>query len=161
MDYAFSQQRKNSVHSKFEFSTCENARTAAKILNGAYDPDTVTANSEQFRFRRFRSGIFDGKDARRTRTPIAENVDEIVEMIKVDRHVTSHGNGQELAIGHDKVLSRWHKAGFKKKLDPWVRHQITQKNIMDRISIYKALAKRNQIDPFLKQILGEDEKRVI
>ncbi|GFV72149.1 hypothetical protein TNCV_2460811 [Trichonephila clavipes] len=33
--------------------------------------------------------------------------------------------------------------------------------MLDRISICEALAKRNKIDPFLKQMLTEDEKWVI
>ncbi|GFU57352.1 mariner transposase [Trichonephila clavipes] len=32
--------------------------------------------------------------------------------------------------------------------------------MMDRISVCEALAKRNEIDPFLKQMVTEDEKRV-
>ncbi|GFT36024.1 histone-lysine N-methyltransferase SETMAR [Trichonephila clavipes] len=37
---------------------CENASQAAEIVNGVCGADTVTANSVQFQFRRFRSGIF-------------------------------------------------------------------------------------------------------
>ncbi|GFX17386.1 hypothetical protein TNCV_1494001 [Trichonephila clavipes] len=43
----------------------ENASQAAEIVNGVYGADTVTANYLQFRFRRFRSGIFDVKVAPR------------------------------------------------------------------------------------------------
>ncbi|GFW80933.1 putative DD34D transposase [Trichonephila clavipes] len=45
-------------------------------------------------------------------------------------------------------------------LDVWVQHQLTPKNMMDRISIYEALAKRNEIDPFLKRMVTGDEKWV-
>ncbi|GFW99111.1 hypothetical protein TNCV_3008811 [Trichonephila clavipes] len=43
----------------------ENASHAAEIVNGVYGADTVTANYVQFWFRRFLSGIFDVKVARR------------------------------------------------------------------------------------------------
>ncbi|GFU71628.1 histone-lysine N-methyltransferase SETMAR [Trichonephila clavipes] len=39
----------------------------------------------------------------------------------------------------------------------WVSHQLTPKNMMARISICKALTKRNKIDPFLKRMVTGDE----
>ncbi|GFV95400.1 histone-lysine N-methyltransferase SETMAR [Trichonephila clavipes] len=52
---------------------------------------------------------------------------------------------------------RFRSAGFKKKLDVWVPHQLTQKQD-DRISICEALAKGTEINPFLKRMLTWDEK---
>ncbi|GFT49529.1 histone-lysine N-methyltransferase SETMAR [Trichonephila clavipes] len=116
----------------------------------ALGADTVIANYVQVWFRRFRSGIFDVKDAPRTGRPTVEKVGKITEIIEVDRHVSSHSMAQELKFDHKIVLSHLHKVGFKKKLHVWVPHQLTPKNIMDRISICEALAKWNEIDPFLK-----------
>ncbi|GFX76945.1 putative DD34D transposase [Trichonephila clavipes] len=65
---------------------------------------------------------------------------------------------QGAKVEHKTVLSHW-RNGFKKKLHVWVRHQ-TPKNMVDRISICKALAKRNEIDPFLKRMVTGDEKWV-
>ncbi|GFW76375.1 histone-lysine N-methyltransferase SETMAR [Trichonephila clavipes] len=45
-------------------------------------------------------------------------------------------------------------------LDVWVPHHLTPNNMMDRISICKALAKWNEIDPFLKWLVTGDEKPV-
>ncbi|KAL9925456.1 histone-lysine N-methyltransferase SETMAR-like [Glossina fuscipes fuscipes] len=140
---------------QFFFDKGENASQAAKIVNGVYGSDTVTANYVQFWFRRFRSGIFDVNDAPRTGRPVVENVDKIGEMIEVDRHVSSRNIAQELKIDHKTILNHLHKAGFEKKLDVWVPHQLTEKNMMDRISICEALAKRNEIDPFLKRMVTE------
>ncbi|GFW28973.1 histone-lysine N-methyltransferase SETMAR [Trichonephila clavipes] len=67
----------------------ENASQVAEIVNGVYGVDTVTANYVQFWFRRFRSGIFDVKDAPRTGRLVVENVDKITEIIEVDRHASS------------------------------------------------------------------------
>ncbi|GFW02431.1 putative DD34D transposase [Trichonephila clavipes] len=52
------------------------------------------------------------------------------------------------------------KAEFKKKLHVWVSHQLTPKNMMDRISICKALTKHNEIDPSLRRMVIGDEKWV-
>ncbi|GFX44154.1 hypothetical protein TNCV_4119501 [Trichonephila clavipes] len=48
----------------------ENASQVAEIVNSVYDVDTVTASYVQFGFRRFRSDIFDVKDAYRPGKPM-------------------------------------------------------------------------------------------
>ncbi|GFT59637.1 histone-lysine N-methyltransferase SETMAR [Trichonephila clavipes] len=125
------------VRSSFEHHAGENARKVAEIANGVYSADNVTANYAQFWLRRFRSRIFDVKDAFRTGKSVVENIDKITEIIENDWHLDS-----------------------KKKFDVWVSHQLTPKNMMDRISICEALTKRNEIDPFLKRMVTGDEKWV-
>ncbi|GFW84405.1 histone-lysine N-methyltransferase SETMAR [Trichonephila clavipes] len=123
----------------FFFDKGENASQAAKIGNGAYGADTVTTYYVQFRFHRFRSGIFYVKVAPHTGRPAIKNVNKITEIIEVDRHVTSRSIAQEIKINHKTVLSHLRKVGFKKKLEVFVPHQLTPKNMMDRISICEAL----------------------
>ncbi|GFX74176.1 histone-lysine N-methyltransferase SETMAR [Trichonephila clavipes] len=109
----------------------ENASQAAEIVNGVYGAVTVTANYLQFWFRRFHSGIFDVKVAPRPGRPVIENVDKITEIIEVDQNVSSHSIAQELKIDQKTVLSHLSKVGFKKKLNVWMPHQLTPKNMMD------------------------------
>ncbi|GFT28485.1 histone-lysine N-methyltransferase SETMAR [Trichonephila clavipes] len=61
---------------KFFFDKGENASQVADIANGVYGANTVTANYVQFWFRRFRSSIFDVKDAPLTGRPVVENVEK-------------------------------------------------------------------------------------
>ncbi|GFX40917.1 histone-lysine N-methyltransferase SETMAR [Trichonephila clavipes] len=102
-------------------------KQVAEIVNGVYGADTVTANYVQFWFRRFRSGIFEVKDAPRTCRPIVKNVHKIPEIIKIDRHVSSRSIAEELKIDHKTVLSHLRKVGCKKKLQVWVPRQLTTK----------------------------------
>ncbi|GFW36285.1 integrase catalytic domain-containing protein [Trichonephila clavipes] len=85
--------------------SCEDASKVAEIAKGVYGPNTVTATYVQFWFRRFRSGIFDVKDAPRTGRPVVKNVDKIIEIIEVDRHVSSRSIAQEIQIEHKTVLT--------------------------------------------------------
>ncbi|GFW42528.1 histone-lysine N-methyltransferase SETMAR [Trichonephila clavipes] len=124
---------------QFFFDEDENASQVAEIENDVYGANTVTANYVQFWFHRIRSGIFDVKGALRTGSPVIENVDKIPEKIEVDRQASSRSIAQELNIDHKKVLSLLRKVGFKKKPYVWVPHQLTPKNMMDRISICEAL----------------------
>ncbi|GFT70769.1 transposable element Tcb2 transposase [Trichonephila clavipes] len=54
---------------QFFFDKSKNTSQVAEIANDIYGANTVTANYVQFWFRRFRSGIFDVKDALRTGKP--------------------------------------------------------------------------------------------
>ncbi|GFW60795.1 histone-lysine N-methyltransferase SETMAR [Trichonephila clavipes] len=103
------------------------------------------------------ASIFDVKDAPRTDRPVVENIDKIREIIEVDRHLSSRSITQKLKIDHKTVLNHLRKVGFKKNLDV---HQLTPKNMMDRISVCEAFAKRNKIDPFLKRRVTGNEKCV-
>ncbi|GFY08823.1 histone-lysine N-methyltransferase SETMAR [Trichonephila clavipes] len=92
--------------------------------------------------------------------PAVENVDKITEVIEVDRHVSSRSIAQGLKIIHKTVLSHLCNVEFKEKLHLWVPHQLTHKNMMDRISNCEALVKWNEIDPFLKRMVTGGEKWV-
>ncbi|GFU23675.1 histone-lysine N-methyltransferase SETMAR [Trichonephila clavipes] len=117
------------------FDKNKNAGQVTKIVHDIYGADTVTANCVQFCFRRFRSGIFDVKDAPRTGRPVIKNVDKITEIIEVYRHVSSRSMTQELKINSKAALSHLCIVGFKRKLDVWVPYQLTPRNMMDRISV--------------------------
>ncbi|GFS55274.1 histone-lysine N-methyltransferase SETMAR [Trichonephila clavipes] len=129
-------------------------------------PFLVHHPQEVYRERRFQRlrhpsrGIFYVEEAPRTGRHVVENIDKITEIIEVDRHVSSRSIAQELKIDHKTVLSHLPKVGLKKKLHVWVPHQLTPKHMMDRISICEILAKRNEIDSFLKRMKTGDEKWV-
>ncbi|GFW97727.1 histone-lysine N-methyltransferase SETMAR [Trichonephila clavipes] len=91
---------------------------------------------------------------------VIENVDKITEIIEVDWHISNRSITQELKIDHKIVLSHLRKVGLKKKAPCLGAHQLTPKNMMDQISIREALARWNEIDPFLKRMVTGDDKWV-
>ncbi|GFT50249.1 histone-lysine N-methyltransferase SETMAR [Trichonephila clavipes] len=107
-----------------------------------------------------RQAYFDVKNAPRIGSPVVKNADKIAEIIEVDRPVSSRSIARELKIDHKRVLNNLPKVEFKKKLDVWVPHQLTPKTMMDRITICESLAKRNEIDTFLKRMVTGNEKWV-
>ncbi|GFX75551.1 histone-lysine N-methyltransferase SETMAR [Trichonephila clavipes] len=106
----------NTANVIFQMVKRANASQVAEIVYAVYGSDTVKARYVQFWFRRFRSGIFDVKDAPRTGRAVFENFDEITEIIEVDQHIGSRSTTQELKIDHKTVLNHLRKVGFKKKL---------------------------------------------
>ncbi|XP_011069195.1 PREDICTED: histone-lysine N-methyltransferase SETMAR-like [Acromyrmex echinatior] len=81
-----------------------------------------------------------------------------MEIVESDRHVSTISIAQELNIVQKTVWNHLNKAGYKKKLDVWVPYELTQKNLMDRISICESLLNRNKINLFLKRMVTDDEK---
>jgi len=65
-------------------------------------------------FKRFQSGNFDVKNAPCFGRPIIEKIDEIIEKIEQNRHISSHDISKELNIDHKTVLNHLEKTGYKK-----------------------------------------------
>ena len=63
-------------------------------------------------------------------------------------------------MSHQTVINHLKKIEFKKKLDVWVPHDLTQKNIFVRMDACESLLNRHKIDPFLKRMVTGDEKWV-
>jgi len=53
------------------------------------------------------------------------------------------------------------KLGYINCFNVWVPHDLTEKNLMDLISVCDSLYKRNEETPFLKQVVTGDEKWII
>jgi len=66
-------------------------------------------------FKRFQSENFDVKDASRSDRPITGKVDEIMEKVEQDRHISNRDIGKELNIDHKTVLNYLEKTGYKKQ----------------------------------------------
>ncbi|KAJ0183501.1 hypothetical protein K1T71_001477 [Dendrolimus kikuchii] len=48
--------------------------------------------------------------------------------------------------------------GYTKKLDIWVPHELSERNLMNRVLICDSLLRRNETEPFLKKMITGDEK---
>ena len=142
----------------FYFRKGKNAAQAHQKLCGVYCDECLSERHCQNWFARFRSGNFDVKDEPRPGRSIVEKVDEILKNIEVDRHILSRYSVTELNIDHETVLNHLHKTGYQKKLDSWVPHELTVKNLMNRVFICESLLKRNEIKPFLERMITGDEK---
>ncbi|KAJ0183809.1 hypothetical protein K1T71_000232 [Dendrolimus kikuchii] len=123
-----------------------------------YGPNAVSVRVAQIWFKRFQSGNFDIKDAHRSGRPVTDKIDAIFEKVEQDRHISSYDIAGELGIDHKTVLAHLKKAGYTKKLDIWVPHELTERNLMNRVLICDSLLRRNETEPFLKKLITGDEK---
>ena len=81
-----------------------------------------------------------------------------MQLLEQDRHASCQEIAEALNINYMTVWNHLKKANYKKKLDVWVLHELTQRNLNDRITISEMLLKRNKTEPFLKRIITGDEK---
>ncbi|KAJ0179247.1 hypothetical protein K1T71_004959 [Dendrolimus kikuchii] len=96
--------------------------------------------------------------AHRSGRPVTDKIDVIFEKVEQDRHISSYNVAGELGIDHKTVLAHLKKAGYTKKLDIWVPHELTERNLMNRVLICDSLLRRNETEPFLKKLITGDEK---
>ena len=83
----------------------KNATQAAKKICDVYGPSAVSVRVAQIWFKRFQSGNFDVKDARRSGRPITDKMDAIFEKMEQDRYISSYDVAEELGIDHKTVLA--------------------------------------------------------
>ena len=85
----------------------------------------------------------------------------IMALIKTNPHYTTRDIANILSISNSTVYEHLRKNNLVSHYDVWVPHDLTEKNLIDRVSICDSLVKRNQNDPFLKRIITGDEKWVL
>lgn len=143
---------------KFYFLKNKNASYATKKICAVYGSNALSERTVREWFARFRQGNFELNDAPRSGRPIADKDKEILEMVNQNRHISSDHIAKDLGLCHQTVLNHLKKLGYKKKLDVWVPHNLSEKDLISRISICESLLRRNEIEPFLKNMITADEK---
>jgi len=125
-----------------------------------YGDSAISAYTCQRWFARFRSGDINLADAARSGHPSTIDDDQNLAAIKVDRLATRE-IAKRFNIAHTTVSQRLKRLGMTKKADVCVSHELTEKNILDRVMICESLLKLNSLEPFLKRIITGDEKWIV
>ena len=72
-----------------------------------------------------------------------DKISAIFEKVEHDRHISSYDIAEELDVDHKTVLRHLRKSRYKKTLDIWVLHDLTERNPMQCDSNCDSLLKRN------------------
>ena len=100
------------------FFTTKKAKTQHKHAEKfVYGADAVSELRTQEWFVRFCSGNFDVKDRPRSGRPVTEKIDEILQLVEQDRHVSCQKIANALRINHVTIWNHLKKIGYAKKLD--------------------------------------------
>lgn len=114
-------------------------------------------------FHRFKAGDFSLEDQERPGKPSTTDEDRIKTLIENNPRYTTRQLAKILKISKSTIHEHLVKLGYVKpsRFDVWVPHDLTEKNLMDRISNCDSLYKRNEETPFLKRVVTGDEKWII
>lgn len=105
---------------QYYFDKGKNASQACKKICAVYGDEALSKSAARKWFVRFRSGNFGVKDEPRSGRPVTEKVNQILQMVEQDKHISCIDIGMKLGINKTTVLNHLRKAGYKKKLDVWV-----------------------------------------
>ncbi|XP_046814166.1 histone-lysine N-methyltransferase SETMAR-like [Vespa crabro] len=106
----------------------------------------------------FETGNFDVEDAPRSGRPIEADKDTIKALIDANRRITIREIGERLNLSNSTIYDHLKGLSLNSKLDIWVPHLLTERNLCRRVEVCDLLLKRYENDPFLKRIIIVDEK---
>nr|BAO79485.1 transposase [Campsomeris sp. Cas_Ok01] len=145
----------------YYFRKGKNASQAQKKLCAVYGDEALKERQRRNWFERFRSGDFSLKNAQRSGRPVEVDETHIKAIIDSDRHSTTRDIAEKLNVSHTCIEKKLKTLGYVKKLDLWIPHQLKEIHLTQRISICDSLLKRNENDPFLKNLVTGDEKWIV
>ncbi|GFX03053.1 histone-lysine N-methyltransferase SETMAR [Trichonephila clavipes] len=79
-------------------------------------------------------------------------------LVDANRRITTREIGLRLNLSNSTVYDHLKGLGLSSKLDVWVPHVLTERNLCRRIDVCDSFLKRHENDPFLKRIITADEK---
>ncbi|GFX50619.1 histone-lysine N-methyltransferase SETMAR [Trichonephila clavipes] len=129
-----------------------------KKLTNVYGEGVLTIRQCQNWFAKFRSGNFDVEDAPRSGRPFEADKDAIKALVDANRRITTREIGLRLNLSNSTVYDDLKGLELSSKLDVWVPHVLTERNLCRRIDVCDSLLKCHENDPFLKRINTGDEK---
>ena len=112
-------------------------------------------------FARFKAGDFSLKFQERSDRPSTTDEDQIKTLIENNPRYTTRKLGEVLNMTKSTIHEHFVKLGYINRLDVLVPHELTEKNLMDRISICDSLYERTEERPFLKQVVMGGGKWII
>ena len=145
----------------FYYEKGKNAVQARRKLCDVYGEDVLTERQYQKWFAKFRSGNFDLKDAPRPRRLLEADLDQIKSLVDANQRITTGEIAEILNLSNSTVHKHMKSLGLISKLDIWVAHVLTERNLLHRINDCDLLIRRQKNDPFLNRIVTGDEKWMV
>lgn len=142
----------------YEFQQGRNATEACRNLLKVFGEGTVSDRTCRRWFEKFERGDFDLSDQPRSGRPSLIDDDIVKTMLEQDPFLTSSEIAERLNSAQQTISDHIRKIGLVWKYSRWVPHELSQKNLDDRVVICTSLLARNKIEPFLNRMITGDEK---
>ena len=145
----------------YYFKKGKNANETHKKICAVYGEGAVTDQMCQKWFVKFHDGDFSLDVAPRSGRPVEVDSNQIETFIENNQRYTIWEIANILKISKSSFENHLHQLGYVHRLDVWVPHKLSKKNLLDHISACDSLLKGNENVPFLKQIVTGNEKWIL
>ena len=128
--------KENKVHLMlFFYRKGKNVTQAANKICAVYGEGAVAERTVRKWFARFKTGDFNLEDQKRPDRSFITDEDQIKILIENNPRYTTRKLAEMLNVSKFTIHEHFVKLGYINRFDVWVPHDLTEKNLMDRISI--------------------------
>ena len=145
----------------YYFKKGKNATETQKEICAVYGEGAETDQTCQKWFAKFRAGYFLLDDAPQSSRLVEVDSDQTETLTENNQRYTTREIGDIHKISKSSTENHLHQLGYVNRFDVWVPRKLSEKNLLDCISTWNSLLKRNEIVPFLKHIVTGDEKWIL
>ncbi|XP_047370408.1 histone-lysine N-methyltransferase SETMAR-like [Vespa velutina] len=128
----------------FYYRKGKNAVPARKNLSNVYGEDVLTVRQCHNWFAKFRCGNFDVEDASRSGRPVKADKDTIKALVDTNRRITTREIGESLNLSNSTVYDHFKGLDLTSKLDIWIPHILTERNLCRRVDICNSFLKHHE-----------------
>lgn len=142
----------------YEYQKNTKAEEACQNLCKVFGEDAVSVRQCYRWFARFAKGDFGLEDL--PRQGRASEIDDTIlsGILTENPTLTSSEVAEKLHCSKTTAWEHIQKLGFIQKSCQWVPHELSAKNLLDRVRICSSLLLRNSNEPFLSRLITGDEK---
>jgi len=142
----------------YEFELGHSAAEAHRNIIRAIGADAVSPRSCRLWFQRFRSGDYSIEDHPRTGRPREVDIDRLRALIEANPQETTRSLAFALGCSKSIVENSLHALGKVQKFGCWIPHQLSEKNLHDRVECCVQLLSRSRRYDWLDNVVTGDEK---
>lgn len=144
----------------FFFNSKKSAAESHRLISDTYGDHTLSISTCEYWFRHFKSGNFDVEDKERPGQPKKFEDAELQALLDENACRTQKELAMELNVDRRTISVRLHAMGKIRKLGKWVPHQLSEKQLKERIDACKKHLAEHKKHSFLSRIVTGDEKWV-
>jgi len=139
----------NKVHFRhlmlFFYRKGKNATQVANKICAVYGEGAAAKRTVRKWFAKFKAGDFNLENQELPDGPSTTDEDQIKTLIENNPRYMTRELAEMLNMSKSIIYEHFVKLGYINRFDVWVPHDLTKKNLMDRISICDSLYKRGDI----------------
>ncbi|PRD17781.1 UNVERIFIED_CONTAM: Histone-lysine N-methyltransferase SETMAR [Trichonephila clavipes] len=132
-------------------------RLHVKILCAVFGKDIVNVRTCESWFSKFHSGDLSLQESVRSGRPSKIYNDVLRSMLENYSHLTSQEIAEEFGIHHTTVGDHIKSHGFVLKQSVWVPHELTEKDLSDRVGMCLSHLIRHNVEPFSDKLTGDEK----